>query len=204
VFALHLYATRYLLPLVPLLVIALARGVQYVWEIIHWRAAAVILGSSILAIYTAAFFRQAIVPHPRPWEDLETAVEQQYRPGDTVIFDVLYAEVPFDYYARQRGFHPQETGFPLSIYSWWDSQWFKGWGGPVILQSDLDRFTANLSASNSRTLWLVLSETNYYDPHQALLARLRGIGQVTELQLPQEPRAGTADESPRLIRVSLR
>jgi hypothetical protein len=111
--------------------------------------------------------------------------------------------VPFDYFACQAHFHPREDGFPLSVYKWWSQQDFKGWGGPVILRSDVDRFISNQSASRAKTVWLVLYETDYYDPRLALLAKLRQVGHVDEITLPSESDPAAAQEqSLRLIRVS--
>ena len=93
----------------------------------------------------------------------------------------------FDYFARHMDFHPEESGFPLSIYDWWEKQGYKGPGGPVIMNSDLDEYLSRLSASRPKAVWLVLFETSYYDPHDALLARLRQLGQSTEIRLPSDP-----------------
>jgi uncharacterized membrane protein len=203
VVALHLSATRYLLPLVPLLVLSLARAVQY-WEAKpRWRVICRVAGILILCLYAAGFFRQAFMPHGRPWQNLVSTLQQNYRPGDTVVFDVLYAQAPFDYFARHANFQPQEIGFPLSIYDWWDKQKNEAWGGPVILRSGLDKFVSDLSASKPRTVWLVCYETYYYDPHDALLGRLRQLGAVTEFSLPPDRDTPDPREALRLIRVSL-
>jgi 4-amino-4-deoxy-L-arabinose transferase-like glycosyltransferase len=203
VVALHLYATRYLLVLVPLLVLAVARAVQYGAAKPRWRVPILAVGTLILCLYAAGFFRQAYMQHGHPWQNLVCVVQQNYRPGDLVIFDVLYSQVSFDYFARGAHFQPQESGFPISIYDWWDKQRNKAWGGPVVTQSDLDQFVSNLSASRSKTLWLVLYETYYYDPHDALLGRIRELGEATEFHLPSDPDTPDSKESLRLIRISI-
>ncbi|MGA3372021.1 MAG: glycosyltransferase family 39 protein [Terracidiphilus sp.] len=200
--AAHLSATRYLLPLVPLLVLAVARAVQYGSAKPRWRVASLAAGTLILCLYAAGFFRQSLMPHGRPWQNLVSTLQQNYQPGDTVVFDVLYAQVPFDYFARHAHFQPRESGFPLSIYEWWDKQPNEAWGGPVILRSDLDQYITGLSASRPKTLWLVLYETYYYDPHEALLNRLGQLGQVSEFRLPPDRDASDPQEALRLIRVS--
>jgi 4-amino-4-deoxy-L-arabinose transferase-like glycosyltransferase len=205
VFALHLSATRYFLPLIPLLVLAVARAVQYWAAMPRWRVTSLVVGTLILCLYTAGFIRQAFKPHGRPWQNLVSAVQQNFESGDTVVFDALYAQVPFDYFARHAHFQPRESGFPLSIYDWWDKQENEAWGGPVILLSDLDEYTSGLAASRPKTLWLVLYESYYYDPHDALLERLRQVGRVTEFRLPSDPDIPDSqnDETLRLIRVSV-
>lgn len=74
----------------------------------------------------------------------------------------------------------------------------------MILRSDLDQFVSGLSASQSKTVWLVWYETYYYDPHDALLARLRQLGQVTEFRLPPDRDTPDPKEALRLVRVSLK
>jgi uncharacterized membrane protein len=203
--ALHLYSTRYMLPLVPLLILAIARAVQYGAALPRWRIPSLAGGTLILCLFASGFFRQAFIYHEHPWQNLVSALQQNYRPGDRVVFDALYAQVPFDYFARHLHFQPQEDGFPISVYDWWKEQEFKGWGGPVILRSDLDEYTSGLAASRPKTLWLVLYESYYYDPHDALLERLRQVGRVTEFRLPSDPDIPDSqnDETLRLIRVSV-
>jgi 4-amino-4-deoxy-L-arabinose transferase-like glycosyltransferase len=204
-FALHVASTRYMLVLVPPLVIAIARAVQVASAKPRWRVPIIAVGTLVLCLYAAGFVRQALKQHGRPWENLVTAVQQNYRPGDKVIFDVLYAQMPFDYFARPMRFQPEEDGFPLSVYDWWEKQGFKGPGGPVIMNSDLDEYLSRLSASRPKAVWLVLNETYYYDPHNALLARLSQLGQVTEIRLPSDPDTPDPQENPpvRLIRIAI-
>jgi hypothetical protein len=202
--ALHLSATRYLLPLVPLLVLAVARTIQKASANSRWRIASLTVGTLILCFYAAGFFRQTLIHHGRPWQNLIGAVQQNSQSGDMVVFDALYAQVPFDYFARQAHFQPREAGFPLSIYDWWMKQKNQAWGGPVILRADLDDFSARLTASDAKTLWIVRYETYYYDPRDALLARLRQLNQVIEVNLPPDPDATSDEESLRLFRVTVR
>ena len=201
--ALHLTATRYLLALVPLLVLALARAVQFALSSFRHKLPGAALGTLLFCLYAAGFYRQAGKPHDHPWQNVVSAVRQSYQPDDTVVFDALYAQVPFDYFARQERFQPRELGFPLSIYDWWDRQNNEAWGGPVIPRSDLDDFAARLSASRSKTIWLVRYETYFYDPHDALLEKMRQLGQVTELSLPPDRDAPDPQESLRLFRISI-
>jgi uncharacterized membrane protein len=202
---LHLQATRYLLSLIPLLVLAIVRTVQFGANVPRWRLPSLTVGTLVLCIYCAGYFRQAIAHHDEPWQTLVNSVRQNYQPGDRVVFEVLYAQVPFDYFARQAHFQPSEEGFPVSIYDWWNGQEYKAWGGPVITHADLNKFDSELSESGVKTLWVVSYETNYYDPHNLMLERLRQLGTLKEFTLPLGADASASqDESPlRLIRISL-
>jgi uncharacterized membrane protein len=202
---LHLTNSRYLIALIPVLVLAIGRALQYWTNKPRWRILGLTAGALILCIYAAGFYQQAVKPHGRPWQNVVSAVQQGYRPGDTVIFDALYAQVPFDYFAHRMDFHPTESGFPVSIYDWWNSQGFKGWGSPVIMKPDLDKYVTNLSASGPKTVWLVHFEARTYDTHYALMERLRQIGQADDVALPADPEdtRPTGATTLRLIRITI-
>jgi 4-amino-4-deoxy-L-arabinose transferase-like glycosyltransferase len=194
--------TRYVLPLVPLLVLAIARVLQYWSASLRWQPVALAAAALLVFVYGAGFYRQVLRPHGHPWQNLVSRVQRGYHEGDQVVFDALYAQVPFDYFAQHQAFRPKETGFPISIYDWWSRQSFEGWSGPVVKLADLNRFVA--AAPRAKTLWLVLYETYYYDPHEQLLRQLREKAQVTEVSLPADPDAEISAEDPglRLIRVT--
>ena len=198
---LHLGNTRYILPLIPLLVLAIARVLQFWSDSLRWQPVALTTAALLVCVYGAGFYRQAFRHRGHPWQNLVSAVQRGYHEGDQVVFDALYAQVPFDYFAEHLAFRPRETGFPISIYDWWSRQSFEGWSGPVVKLADLNRFVD--TAPRSRTLWLVLYETYYYDPHEQLLQRLRERAEVTEVKLPPDPDAQDSDDDPglRLIRV---
>lgn len=204
VVVLHLEAARYMLPLVPPLILALARVLQYWIAQARWRTAGAVIATAILSVYMAGFFRQAVRPHGQSWRNVVHIVQQSYQPGDEVVFDALYAQVPFDYFARWQHFHPRETGFPLSIYDWWGKQRSEAWGGPTISQTDLNTFVSSPAVTGSRTIWLVTYEAYYYDPHEALRAKLQTIGKVTEVPLPPEPIGSNLEENRvRLVRIDI-
>ncbi|WP_260704162.1 glycosyltransferase family 39 protein [Edaphobacter flagellatus] len=204
VVAFHLGSTRYLLFLIPVLVLAMARTLQFSTTSLKWSQLGAVMGVVLLATYCAGFIRQATRPHGRPWENVVRAIQTDYQPGDKVIFDALYSQVPFDYFASHRNFHPVEAGFPIDIYTWWDMQRHTGWGGPVITQSDLNNFTSDLLPSDGKTIWLVSYETYYYDPNNALLKRLSELGHSTLVPLPENPddHAGSNDSQLRLYRIA--
>jgi uncharacterized membrane protein len=207
---------RYFLPILPFLFLAIARAIQ-VYQCSRWRLTARAVGALVLLVYTASFISQATMVHPRPWSQLVASVAHNYQPHDMVIFDVLYGQVIFDYYARQAGFHPRESGFPDSIYEWWKRQPCKGWGSPILHKHDLESTTATVEAlPRPKTVWLVLYELRYYDPQDALRERLSREGNAVEFDYARTPSAtssgglsaqvwtsfgGLGSEFPRLIAV---
>jgi len=206
-FGLGMNSTRYFLALIPPLILAISRVVQSWSENRRWRTAGLIAGSLLLFIYIAGFIRQSAVRYPNPWLNLVATLQPAYRDGDIVVFDVLYGQIPFDFAAQQVGFKAREDGFPETIYHWWERQPVKVWGGPVLRESDLDvTIKRVVTASKTKTVWLVLFEVNYYDPKDMLLARLRELGHAREVfhEVPQASDAISTPQGLRLIRVSLR
>ncbi|HYW41366.1 MAG TPA: glycosyltransferase family 39 protein [Bryobacteraceae bacterium] len=201
----HLYSTRNILYIVPALILAFAQVIRRWADAKVFRPACVAVCALTLGVYAAGFLRQTIISHPHPWQETVSTIQKGYQPGDTVIFDAQYGQVPFDYFARQARFQPEEVGFPGSMYQWWKSQPFKGWGGPVVTKPDLDQFVSGLRSGAPRSLWLILFETYYYDPSDALGAALSRLGKTAELPTGREQDSGAApDESmPRLIRIRL-
>lgn len=51
-------------------------------------------GVAIMGLYLAGFARQALRHHGHPWQNLRIAIEHDYLPGDRIVFDALYAQVP--------------------------------------------------------------------------------------------------------------
>jgi uncharacterized membrane protein len=196
IYVIGIIAARYLVPFVPLAVLAMVRALQYWTETGRWRSAASVVGCLVLAIYIAGFVRQASIRDANPWRRLASTLRSVYRDGDIVLFDILYSQVPFDDAARQVGFAPREDGFPETIYQWWEKQPVKIWDSPVLRKGDVEA-TVNRVASTAKTkvVWLVLNETYYFDPFDRLLARCREAGQVQEVY---------HDSTVRLFRVSFK
>src|SRR5262249_15362890 len=138
---------RYFLPLLPLLFLAAARALS-VCQDFRWPRITNAVALLVLLTYALGFVRQAAMAHPRPWSRIVASVSAAYHPNDIIIFDVLYAQVLFDYYARQGNFHPAEVGFPEPVYAWWQRQSFKGWAGPIVHKSDLESAEARAEAGS--------------------------------------------------------
>ena len=204
VMGMHLAATKYALLVVPACVLALARALQYCTENMRWRTPGLVCAAWLVLVYGAGFYRQYSLPQAHPWQNVFDAVQKNYKTGDAVVFDALYAQVPFDYFGRKQDFHPLEFGFPISEYAWWDKQPCKAWGGPVITHADLDRFVGDLVARKPGTVWLVLFETAYYDPKFELQKRLGNSGVMAEIPLPFQDKEDSApDGGLRLIRIDM-
>jgi hypothetical protein len=198
IYAIGICATRYLVPLIPPVVLVMSRVLQSWMESSRWRIAAAALAVSILAIYLTGFTRQATILFANPWRQLVATLEPAYRPGDVVLFDILYAQLPFDIVAHQDGFFPTEDGFPETIYQYWDRQPVKIWDSPMLTESNLEATVKRAAAeSKTKTVWLVLHEVMYFDPFNRLLERFKQVGEVQQVYYTSPPEL-------RLIRVTLK
>ena len=112
------------------------------------------------------------------------------------------ARAVFDYYARQAAFHPAELGFPEPIYAWWGRQPFTGWAGPIVHKSDLESFATMVETRpQPGTVWLVLYELRYYDPHDSLRLQLSRKGHALELDYAGSKSDPEGRELPRLFAI---
>ena len=205
-FWLGMNANRYLLPLIPPLILAITRVAQSWSKSKRWGTAGLLMASFILCIYIVGFIRQSVASYQNPWHDMMATLQPAYRDGDVVLFDALYGQVPFDIAARQKGLEVREDGFPETIYRWWNQQPATVWGGPVLRESDLDATTQRVvAATKTKTVWLVLYEVDYYDPHDRLLMRFRELGNAKEVFQAAPPPSLDLPEGIglRLVRVSL-
>lgn len=167
--ALGILQRRYQLNIAPLLVLFVCLGLTVAYERSRHRLYPVLAGLILLLTLAGAVrVAAATSDEPRFTPHIET-IRSGYRPGDLVVFNALYGQTIFDYRARRLGFDPERRGFPETLYDWWERQPHKGWGGPVILESNLVEFVDHVEQDSVESVWLVEFEARYYDP----LGRLR-------------------------------
>jgi hypothetical protein len=182
-------ARRFLILLVPLLILALVEALDYL--ALRRRELAIGLGLATVGIYAAGTIRVLRTPDSRPTAAVVALLKAALQPGDVVVVSAPYYQTLLEYHARQAGAAFPIRGFPEDIESWWARQSFKGWGGPAVSEQQLASFVASLrEEERGRTVWLVLFETRYYDPKQQLLAALRENARSVDPQLPEAAAAG--------------
>lgn len=169
-------ARRFMLLAVPVWALAIAELLVNLWAARYRRLCLALGGTLTLTFVIGA----GLLVRSRPSRPIQRSVAHLaslYESSDLVVFNAAYFEVPFSYYAHRRGFEPRTEGFPIGIRDWWLRQEFKGWGGPVIREGDLARFTEHaLQQVGTGTLWLVLFETVHFDPRGRLEQTLKQRG----------------------------
>jgi hypothetical protein len=190
-------ARRFLIFLVPVLVLALAEGLDDLAS--HRRRLARALALAVAALYAAGAWRVLRTTEHRPTGVVVATLKAGVQPGDVVVVSSLYYEILLEYHARQAGITLPVRGFPVAIREWWAGQSFKGWGGPAITEADLAGFVSRLrSGAAGHTVWLVLFENRYYDPHHRLLSAL---SEGAHAVVPLAPEAAAAGQQ--LYRIEL-
>jgi uncharacterized membrane protein len=181
---------RYFIFLTPLLILVIGISVHDMTNRNKFKLLSVVIGLSILTYYVLGVGRIYYKSYRKPTTDIVNYLSKHYRAGDIIVFNSLYYQIPFDYYASLLHFYPTKRGFPTGISEWWDKQPFKGWGGPIITKHMLTEFVESLGHGNhKRSVWLILFETNYYDTHNQLFAKLKSISRSIEKQ-----HTGTRDQ----------
>ncbi|HEX8947877.1 MAG TPA: glycosyltransferase family 39 protein [Dissulfurispiraceae bacterium] len=185
--ALGAHERRYLIFLTPFLILMTgiaARDMLRADRPKAYRRMSLLIIFALLAFHVAGTVRVYAKDYCKPTTGVVRFIKDNSAPGDLVVFNSLYYQIPFDYYAPGYRHSLQERGFPVGIHDWWDRQPFKGWGGPVITRSDLSNFLGELKAGGAtRSIWVVLFETNYYDPRNQLLSSLKARYPLTECRV---------------------
>ena len=182
-------ARRFLILLVPLLILALVEALDSLG--LRRRSLAGALALAPLTIYVAGTTRVLGGHDARPTAAVVALLKAEVKPGDVIVVSAPYYQTLLEYHARQARVSLPMRGFPEGIEAWWQRQPFKGWGGPAVSEEDLAGFVAKLrEAERGHVVWLVLFETRYYDPRQRLLTALRENARSVAPVLPEAASAG--------------
>ena len=91
------------------------------------------------------------------WDDAAALVAGRVEPGDLVLFNATWMQIPFDYYFHRLSDVPVvERGVPVDLFD-------RGVLEPMMAESDLPRLR-ELVRGRDR-VWLVYSHNWYTDPH---------------------------------------
>jgi uncharacterized membrane protein len=98
------------------------------------------------------------------WRGAAVRVAQAVRPGDVVLFNAGWMQIPFDYYYQRVGPPVAEHGLPADLFT-------RGILEPKMTTADLPRLR-QLITGHSR-VWLLYSHNWYTDPQGIILRDLR-------------------------------
>jgi 4-amino-4-deoxy-L-arabinose transferase-like glycosyltransferase len=119
----------------------------------------------VLALNLASLANYSVTFQKERWRDATALLAQQARPGDLILFNATWTQLPFDYYYRLTdGPQLAEHGLPVDLFD-------RGVLEPPMEESDVPRIGA-LTAGRAR-VWVLLSHDWYNDP-QHLIAPATG------------------------------
>jgi mannosyltransferase len=101
---------------------------------------------------------------PEDWRSTAGYVASQLRPGDVLLFNAGWMQIPFDYYYRRVGAPAEEHGVPADMFE-------RGILEPKMTTADSGRL-ATLIDGRQR-VWLLYSHNWYTDP-QSIIPRYLG------------------------------
>ena len=98
------------------------------------------------------------------WREAAAYIARQLRPGDLLLFNATWVQIPFDYYFEQFALAAERRGVPVDLFD-------AGLLEPIMAEQDLPRLT-ELIAGRSR-VWLIYSHDWYTDPHKLIPTQLQ-------------------------------
>ena len=107
---------------------------------------------------------------PEDWRSTAGYVASQLRPGDVLLFNAGWMQIPFDYYYRRVGSPGEEHGVPADMFE-------RGILEPKMTTADISHLAALIDGRPR--VWLLYSHNWYTDP-QSIIPRYLGstLGQA--------------------------
>ena len=101
------------------------------------------------------------------WDAAAALVTERAQPGDVILFNAAWVQIPFDYYYQQYEDRlVAEHGLPVDLFE-------RGELEPQMTVADLPRLRT--LASTHERVWLVYSHAQFSDPHALIPDTLAGL-----------------------------
>jgi mannosyltransferase len=159
-----MWGDRYLLMAAPYCLMVLAAGIAELWQ----RRRAIAIAAIVLygIAVGSALFRYYTVLYRHDWRGLTQTLQQQQRPGDSILIYPDYLKAPFNYYDR--------SSTPYIINR--DTE-------IVDTQKALSHLQQNTQTKERRRLWLIYPEHDDWDAqNQKVLDTLKKAGYRLQTQ----------------------
>lgn len=134
------------------------------WYVTRGRQARrVLVPVLLLVVQGAGLWGWWTRPPAEAWDRVVRHVAARARPGDLLLFNAAWTQIPFDYYAEREGLHLEEHGLPVDIAQATELE-------PLMREQALPRLRQLVDA-HART-WLIYSHEWYTDPKELALSTL--------------------------------
>lgn len=187
-----MYTARYLIWVLPALLLLLAAGIGAVAG--RSRLLAALLLLAILAANARGLWLQARTPLKSDFRAATRYVAERRGPGDLILFQIPYGRYSFEYYMapeRLRPLAPAEASAEPGRAAPWRTfvprvarvlplVWAEGlYTNAGMTAEEVDRLMA-AQAAGHRVVWLVVSEVSLWDERGLVEAWLAGRATVTD------------------------
>ncbi len=136
--------------------LSLRRGVNFAGLVSTMRLGAqlfilgAILGLSSLSLNGYYFWFQK-----EAWDEAASHIAEQVRPGDMIVFNATWVQIPFEYYYERYDLDTALKGLPVDLFD-------RGELEPAMEEADIPRIQEILAGRDQ--VWLVYSHNWYSDP----------------------------------------
>jgi|GEM_PF-1801553 len=156
---------RYVLVIYPVLALAVT---ELLWRVrieygpaIFMVISVLLLSAQILGVHT--MFEKDYDDGTRA---VASIVSDKKSNDEFVLVSAPYAQIPLTFALDEAGEAVTFLGFPLTIYEWWESQAFKGWGGSAVRNVEFQYFLGDVfKRLGDKHFVYVEYESDYFDPH---------------------------------------
>ncbi|MEZ4713793.1 MAG: glycosyltransferase family 39 protein [Caldilineaceae bacterium] len=138
-------------------------------QIGQWVSIGAILALSAFALTSYYFYFQK-----EDWDKAAAYLAEQVQPGDMIIFNATWVQLPFEYYFRHYNRDVELRGLPVDLFD-------RGILEPKMAEADVP-YMRQLIANRPR-VWLVYSHEWYTDPQRIVV---RELGQAMQEEKQQE------------------
>ncbi|MCX6044018.1 MAG: glycosyltransferase family 39 protein [Chloroflexi bacterium] len=125
-----------------------------------------IVGLSLLSLSNYYLYFQK-----EEWDKAADYVAQNSRPGDLILFNATWTQLPFEYYFRRYQTDMEMHGLPVDLFD-------RGVIEPKMTAADLPAMRNLLQ--NHRRVWLIYSHDWYSDPNKIIPSELNRSMQQTD------------------------
>lgn len=132
---------------------------------------AVILGLSSLSLNGYYFWFQK-----EAWDEAASHIAERVRPGEMIVFNATWVQIPFEYYYERYEFDTVLKGLPVDLFD-------RGELEPTMEEADIPRIQEILEGRDR--VWLVYSHNWYSDPGGIIpreLGRIFGESEETDFE----------------------
>ncbi|RIK34920.1 MAG: hypothetical protein DCC55_31920 [Chloroflexi bacterium] len=129
---------------------------RYLWL---RRAVQTLVVALIIVLSTTGLTGYFFFFEKEEWNKAAAYVAEQAAPGDVVVFNATWVQLPFDYYFRHYNTGTELRGLPVDLFE-------RGELEPQMTEEDLPQLRS--LADEHRRIWLVYSHDWYTDPQQII------------------------------------